>query len=301
MSKKKWTRSSLRQLSTRLTEAGHSISPPTVGQLLKDQDYSLKANEKKESGKEHPDRDTQFNYIDQQRQAFKAQGFPIISIDVKKKELIGNFKNPGQTWCKEADPVDAHDFPQDALARAVPFGIYDIVPNKGSVYVSTSADTPKFAVDVLSSWWQEEGCLTYSDTNELLILADSGGSNSCRSRVFKQQIQEQLCDRFGLTVTLSHYPTGCSKWNPVEHRLFSFISMNWAGKPLRSLDTMLGYIQGTSTTTGLTVTASLVEGTYEKGQSVSDAEMKKLLIERHDVCPNWNYTIRPHPSAAHGN
>jgi hypothetical protein len=195
MGEKRWIRSSLREIRSRLTEAGHGISPPTVAHLLKDQHYSLKANVKKEAGKEHPDRDTQFHYIDQQRQAFKAQGFPIISIDAKKKELIGNFKNPGQTWCKEADAVDAHDFPQDALARAVPFGIYDTLENKGSVYVGTSADTPQFAVDVLSSWWQREGSLTYAHASELLILSDSGGSNSCRSRVFKQQIQEQLCDR----------------------------------------------------------------------------------------------------------
>lgn len=220
---------------------------------------------------------------------------------MKKKELIGNFKNPGQTWCKEADAVDAHDFPQDALARAVPFGVYDTIANKGSVYVGTSADTPQFAVDVLSSWWQKEGSLIYANTSELLILSDSGGSNSCRSRVFKQQIQEQLCDRFGLSVTLCHYPTGCSKWNPIEHRLFSFISMNWAGKPLRSLDTMLGYIRGTSTRAGLSVTASLVEGIYRRGQSVSDDQMEKIQIEHHDVCPTWNYTIRPHPNAAHSN
>lgn len=301
MSEKKWTRSALREISSRLAKAGHAISPPTVAQLLKEQDYSLKANVKKEAGKEHPDRDTQFHYIDQQRQAFKAQGTPIISIDVKKKELIGNFKNPGQAWCKKADPVDAHDFPQDALARAVPFGIYDTVQNKGSVYVGTSADTPQFAVDVLSCWWEQEGSLAYSHAKELLILADSGGSNSCRSRVFKQQIQEQLCDRFGLSVTLCHYPTGCSKWNPVEHRLFSFISMNWAGKPLRSLDTMLGYIRGTSTNTGLSVTASLVEGTYKRGQSVSDDEMEKIQIERHEICPTWNYTIRPHLRAVQNN
>lgn len=159
--------------------------------------------------------------------------------------------------------------------------------------MSTSADTPQFAVDVITSWWQDEGNDAFPDTDQLLILADSGGSNSYRSRVWKQQLQEQLSDRFGLIVTVCHYPSGCSKWNPIEHRLFSHISLNWVGKPLRTLDTMLAYIRGTTTTTGLTVKASLVEGVYEKGQRVSDADMKTLNLERHKTCPNWNYTLRP--------
>ena len=291
----KWVRSSLRQLSRRLAQIGHPASPPTVGRLLKKLDYSLKANVKKEAGKDHPDRDKQFGYIQTQKQTFQDAGLPIISVDTKKKELIGNFKNAGQTWCKEEEIVNVHDFPQDAVGRAVPYGIYEVNSNSGSVYVGVSADTPQFAVDVITSWWQDEGETSYPHADQLLILADGGGSNSYRSRVWKRQLQDQLSDQFGLEVTICHYPTGCSRWNPVEYRLFSHISLNWVGKPLRTFDTMLAYIRGTTTTTGLTVKASLVEGIYEKGQRVSDAEMETLNLERHEICPNWNYTLRPRP------
>jgi len=294
-SEQKWVHSSLRQLSRRLAQVGHSVSPPTVSRLLKKLDYSLKANVKKEAGKDHPDRDEQFRYIDTQKQIFQDAGLPMISVDTKKKELIGNFKNSGQVWCKEAEVVNVHDFPQDAVGRAVPYGIYELSSNRGSVYVGTSADTPKFAVDAISSWWQDEGKVSYPHADQLLILADSGGSNSYRSRVWKRQLQDQLSDQFGLKVTVCHYPTGCSRWNPVEYRLFSHISLNWMGKPLRTFDSMLAYIRGTTTTTGLTVKASLVEGVYEKGQGVSDAEMETLNLERHETCPNWNYTLRPRP------
>ena len=263
--------------------------------MLKKLDYSLKANVKKEAGKDHPDRDKQFVYIQMQKQVFQGAGLPIISVDTKKKEQIGNFKNAGQVWCKEADVVNVHDFPQDALGRAVPYGIYELNSNRGSVYIGTSADTPQFAVDVITSWWQDEGKTNYPHADELLILADGGGSNSYRSRVWKRQIQAQLSDRFGLKVTVCHYPTGCSRWNPVEYRLFSHISLNWMGKPLRTFDTMLSYIRGTTTTTGLTVKSFLVDGVYEKGQGVSDAEMETLNLERHETCPNWNYTLRPRP------
>lgn len=288
-------RSSLRQLSRRLAQIGHPASPPTVGRLLKKLNYSLKANVKKEAGKDHPDRDKQFSYIQTQKQSFQDAGLPIISVDTKKKELIGNFRNAGQAWCKEAEVVNVHDFPQDAVGRAVPYGIYEVNSNRGSVYVGVSADTPQFAVDTIASWWQNEGETSYCHADQLLILADSGGSNSYRSRVWKRQLQEQLSDRFGLAVTVCHYPTGCSRWNPVEYRLFSHISLNWVGKPLRTFDTMLAYIRGTTTATGLTVKASLVEGVYEKGQSVAGAEMETLNLERHETCPNWNYTIRPRP------
>lgn len=294
----KWVRSSLRQLSRRLAQIGYSISPPTVSRLLKKRDYSLKANVKKEAGKDHPDRDEQFRYIQTQKQTFQDAGLPMISVDTKKKELIGNFKNSGQVWCKEAEVVNVHDFPQDAVGRAVPYGIYELSSNRGIVYVGTSADTPKFAVDVITRWWQDEGEASYPHADQLLILADSGGSNSYRSRVWKRQFQDQLSDRFGLKVTVCHYPTGCSRWNPVEYRLFSHISLNWMGKPLRTFDGMLAYIRGTTTTTGLTVKASLLEGVYEKGQGVSDAEMETLNLERHETCPNWNYTLRPRPGIA---
>jgi len=286
-------RSSLRQLSRRLGKAKHPASPPTVGRLLKKQGYSLKANVKKKAGKDHPDRNKQFEYIETQKQDFQAAGLPIISVDTKKKELIGDFKNAGQAWSQEPEYVNVHDFPQDAVGRAVPYGIYDLIHNRGCVYVGTSADTPQFAVDAITAWWQKEGRVAFPQADYLLILADAGGSNGYRPRAWKQQLQEQLSDQFGLAVTVCHYPTGCSKWNPIDHRLFSYISINWAGKPLRTFDTMLAYIRGTTTTAGLTVKAFLLEGVYETGKRVSDTEMKKLNLERHTVCPDWNYTIRP--------
>jgi len=298
MSDQKWVRSSLRQLSTRLKDAGHPASPPTVGRLLDDLGYALHVNAKKlEASAAHANRNSQFEYITTQRQAFQAAGWPIISVDTKKKELIGNFKNAGLAWGQEAEAVNVHDFPQEAVGRAVPYGIYDLLHNRGTVYVGASADTPQFAVDAIACWWECAGRLAFPQVDHLLILADAGGSNGCRPRLWKQQLQEQLSDRFGLTVTVCHYPTGCSKWNPIEHRLFSHISINWAGKPLRTWDTMLAYIRGTTTSTGLEVQAVQLDGVYQTGQSVSDEDMQTLQIERHAVCPNWNYTIRPHPAA----
>ena len=294
MSERKWVRSSLRQLSQRLTAAGQPVSHQTVGRLLADRDYALHSNAKQvEARSAHPDRNAQFEHIAAQRQAFQAAGRPIISVDTKKKELIGNFKNAGRTWSREAEAVNSHDFLTDALGRAVPYGIYDVVANHGTVYVGSSGDTPQFAVDALARWWESQGHLAYPHVDHLLILADGGGSNGCRPRLWKQQLQEQLCDRLGLTITVCHYPTGCSKWNPIEHRLFGPISLNWAGKPLRTWETMLGYIGDTTTATGLQVEAARLEGTYPTGQTVSDAEMQALALERHAVCPTWNYTIRP--------
>lgn len=294
LSEQKWVRSSLRRLSARLGSAGHRASPPTVARLLGKLKYALHVNAKKlEARADRPDRQTQFEQIATQRAAFAAAGQPIISVDTKKKELIGNFKNSGATWSQEAIAVNVHDFLQDALGRAVPYGIYEPLRNEGTVYVGQSADTPQFAADVIARWWQERGHQHYPQGQQLLILADGGGSNAYRSRLWKQQIQEQLCDRHGLTVTVCHYPTGCSKWNPVEHRLFGPISLNWAGKPLLTWETMLAYIRGTTTATGLAVHACLHKGVYNTGITVADAEMEALNIERHTVCPNWNYTLRP--------
>jgi hypothetical protein len=205
MSERKWVRVSLRQLSRHLGEAGHPASPPTVRRLLSDQGYRLHANTKQlEAGAAHPDRDQQFHYITAQRQAFRAAGQPVISVDTKKKELIGQFKNAGRVWSQAAEAVNVHDFQADALGRAVPYGIYDLTRNRGTVYVGQSADTPRFAVDLLARWWSDEGQVAFPAARELLILADGGGSNSARSRVWKQQLQEQLCDRFGLAVTGCH-------------------------------------------------------------------------------------------------
>lgn len=287
-------RSSLRQLSQRLSDLGHSVSPPTVGRLLHHLGYSLRMNVKKqEASAVHAERNQQFEHIETQKQRFRTAGCPIISVDTKKKELIGNFKNAGQAWGQQPEYVNVHDFPQQALGKAIPYGIYDLTHNRGAVYVGSSADTAQFAVAALMRWWEEEGRVTYPEAKQILILADSGGSNGCRLRLWKQQLQEHLSDRYGLTVVVCHYPTGCSKWNPIEHRLFSYISLNWAGYPLRSIETLLNFIRGTTTKTGLTVRAALLEGEYAKGQKVSDAEIERLNLEYAEVCAQWNYTLRP--------
>lgn len=294
MSKQKWVRSSLRSLSQRLCRAGHDASAPTISRLLKKHDYSLRVNAKeKEASAQHPDRDTQFRYIATQKQTFIAAGNPIISVDTKKKELIGNFKNAGQAWCQEAEAVNVHDFLSDAVGRGTPYGILDVPRNEGAVYVGTSADTPEFAVEAIARWWHDHGHTTYPEATDMLILADAGGSNGCRPRLWKARVQSHLSDALGLSVTVCHYPTGCSKWNPIEHRLFSQISINWAGKPLRTFETMLGFIRGTTTQPGLTVSAHLLEGVFETGKKVSDAVTKTLNITRHAICPQWNYTMHP--------
>jgi Rhodopirellula transposase DDE domain len=293
-SEQKWVRSSLRHLCDQLSAKGYHVCPTTIGRLLKALDYSLRANVKRLAGSQHPERDAQFKYIEQQKQAFLAARQPVISVDTKKKELIGNFKNAGQCWCREAEAVNDHDFATEATGKAVPYGIYDLQHNAGYMYVGQSADTAEFAVAMIADWWTTIGRRTFAGASRLLILCDGGGSNGWRSRLWKAQLQERLADLLGLEVTVCHYPTGTSKWNPVEHRLFGPISVNWAGKPLRTLETLLGYIRGTTTRTGLQVTAFLVEQVFEKGLKVSDETMDALNLERHDTCPNWNYTIRPH-------
>jgi hypothetical protein len=260
--------------------------------------YSLKANVKRQAGAQHPDRNTQFEYIEMQKQLFLSHGWPVISIDAKKKELIGNFKNAGQRWCRAAERVNDHDFKVDALGQAVPYGIYLLNHNRGYVYVGKSCDTAEFVVDVLASWWQEIGQFDFPGAPPLLILCDSGGSNGYRLRLWKVQLQDQLADRLKLTVTVCHYPTGASKWNPVEHRLFGPISINWAAQPLRTFETMLACIRGTTTQTGLQVSAFLVEQIYAKGRKIAQEMMDSLNLERHATCPNWNYTIQPRLSSA---
>jgi hypothetical protein len=293
MTEQKWIRSSLRRLSEKLANEGHHTSYGTVARLLKKMGFSLKANARKHGRSGCPDRDEQFNYIASQKQQFIAAGLPIISIDTKKKELIGDFRNKGRTWRRQAEEVNEHDFPGAAKCRAVPFGIYDPTRNEGHVYVGVSNDTPQFAVYSIARWWEGEGRRRYPGASALLILADSGGSNGCRARAWKLSLQEKLCDKSGLTVTVCHYPTGCSKWNPVEHRLFSFISKNWEGKPLRTLEVMLGYIRGTSTVTGLSVKAFLDQGFYARGQKVTRENIEGLRLKAHSVCPKWNYTLHP--------
>ena len=289
----KWVRSSVQHLTESLRQQGYAVSTMTVYRLLDRLGYALRANRKRFTGPAHPDRDRQFRYLASQRQRFAILGCPVISVDTKKKELIGNFKNAGQVWCRQADEVNAHDFLDDAWYRAVPFGLYDPRHDRGWVYVGLSANTAEFAVDAIACWWQEEGRRLYPEADELLILCDSGGSNSCRTQLWKQQLQEKLADRWGLSVTVCHYPRGASKWNPVEHHLFSPISINWAGKPLRTLGTLLAYIRGTKTAAGFAVQAYLMPGKYAQGIKVPKEEVQTWRLKRHTMCPQWNYTIKP--------
>jgi transposase len=272
----KWVRVTPGRLSERLQEMGHQVSETTVWRLLKQLGYSMKANKRRQVRTKDPERDQQFQYIASQREKFKAAGLPVISVDTKKKEPIGNFRNGGKAWCKEAPQVVEHDFPSGAECKATPFGIYDVARNAGHVLVGVSNNTPEFAVNALAGWWEKEGRVAYPEAKEMLILADGGGGNGSRARAWKLKIQELLCDRFGLEVTVCHYPVGCSKWNPVEHRLFGPISRNWAGQPLQTLSIMLAYIRGTTTTTGLKVTARLDEGVYRKGIKVAKEDMTGL-------------------------
>ena len=293
MATTKWLNCRLSDLQARLASAGHRISQPVISRLLRAYDYRLHLNLKGDEGKSHPQRNQQFEHILAQRQQHLAIGQPCLSVDTKKKELIGNFKNSGRTWGTEAEVVNVHDFPSQAAGRAVPYGIYDLRHNCGTVYVGQSADTPTFAVDNIVRWCESELPQRFPDAHTLFIEADGGGSNGARCRLWKHRLQEQVADRFGLTVTVCHYPTGASKWNPIEHRLFSEISKTWAGSPLRSFDLMLDYLRQTTTQTGLSVQAALVTHEYLTGQKVSNAAMATLNFHRHEVCPQWNYTIRP--------
>jgi Rhodopirellula transposase DDE domain len=292
---KRWVRSSCRRLADRLNERGFPVSYHTVWSLLKRMGFSMKTHVRNRRGA-NPDpsrRDEQFRYITSQRKEFCQAGLSVISVDTKKKELIGNFRNPGKTWCRRPREVNEHDYASQAECLAVPFGIYDVAKNTGYVIVGMSHNTSEFAVSSISRWWEDEGRIVYPGMSQLLILADGGGGNGSRSKAWRWNLQEKICNPYRLTVTVCHYPPGCAKWNPVEHRLFSQITNNWAGKPLRSLAIMLGYIRGTTTTTGLTVKAVLDEGIYPKGQKVSWKDVDGLNLTPHEVCPEWNYTISP--------
>jgi hypothetical protein len=293
MSSAKYVRRSLQTLSDQLGEMGHQACPTTVAELLRDLDYTLRVNVKRLTGPSHPDRDRQFTYVAGLIEKFRAAGLPILSVDAKKKELVGNFANAGVTWREEAAAVNAHDFLSDALYRATPYGLYDVLANKGHVIVGTSASTPEFAAAAVARWWSRIGCRRYWNAGELLILADAGGSNGHRPRLWKKCLQELVADRYGLDVTVCHYPVGASKWNPVEHRLFGPISVNWSGEPLRGPEVLLGFLRGTNTETGLEVTAEWWDRPFRKGIKVTGAEMRQLQIEHSDTCPSWNYTIKP--------
>jgi hypothetical protein len=300
MNAHKWLNCRLRDLQAKLQERAHPVSLPVISRLLKQRDYRLRVNRKNDEGKSPEDRDQQFVYLQQQREAFQADGQPVLSIDTKKKELVGNFKNAGRIWCAEALDVNVHDFPSQGDGKAVPYGLYDLTHNQGSVYVGQSADTAEFAVDNLAHWCEHEMPTRFPNATKLLLHADCGGSNGARCKLWKQQLQVQIADRFGLEVTVCHYPTGCSKWNPIEHRLFSEISKTWAGCPLSSYDTILDYLRDTKTETGLAVMAHRVTKVYQKGLEVAKEVMAALHITPHAVCPQWNYTIHPRVSGLVG-
>lgn len=294
MTGRKWTRMTPKKIANCLQERlDINVSATTVRRLLSQLEYSLKGNNKTLSAGSHPDRDKQFGIIEHIREQFSKTGDPIISVDTKKKELIGLFKNPGRIWCKEAKDVKDHDFRSESLGIAAPYGIYDVNLNLGIVVIGKSADTPEFAVNSIATWWQHHGRYQYPNSKRLLILADSGGSNGARPRAFKKFLQERIADEYGLEVTVSHYPIGASKWNPIEHRMFSEISKNWAGHPLESFETFINFVRDTRTETGLRIEAYFDESEYEKGIKVSDKEFKLLNITKNDKLSNWNYKITP--------
>ena len=289
----KWTRRTTEKIAKELAGLGVDVSAKTVARLLKQMGFSLRVNHKGLSRGCGDDRDEQFAYVAEMRELFAKRRCPILSLDTKKRELVGNFKNGGSAWDREPRLVSDHDFRSDALGIAIPYGIYDVQANRGSLFVGTTYDTPQFAVDNLANWWVYDGRRRYPKAKRLLILADGGGSNGYRTRAWKYFLQERLCDGYGLTVTVCHYPSGASKWNPIEHRLFSEISKNWAAKPLDSYETVLNYARSTTTSTGLKVKAYLVRKHYLKGVKIADDEMAQLRLRRHDTQPERNYTLRP--------
>lgn len=289
----KWTRKTTEKISEELAAGGVQVSKNTVGRILKVLGFSLRVNHKKLSGKHHVDRDAQFDYINALREQFAKRGAPIISVDTKKRELVGPFRNPGEAWSRQPALVNDHDFRSEAEGIAIPYGIYDIAANHGAVIVGTSYNTPEFAVDSIVTWWIRIGQDRYPGHTELLILCDGGGSNGYHAKAWKVELQRKLCLPCRLSVTVCHYPPRASKWNPVEHRLFSEISKNWAGKPLTSYETLLNYLGTTQTKAGLRVQAILNPKVYERGIKVPDAIMEELPIRRHEALPTWNYTLLP--------
>jgi len=287
----RWTLKSTHRLSK---ELGGRICPRKVSQLLKDKDYSLQSNRKNKEGASHPDRNAQFEYINETVRKFQKKNQPVISVDTKKKELIGNFKNKGQEWHPKGKPdeVLVHDFMDPDLGKGIPYGVYDITANQGWVSVGTDHDTAEFAVNSIGRWWKKMGSGRYVNAKELLIVADGGGSNGSRPRLWKQSLQK-FANKTGLKITVRHFPPGTSKWNKIEHRMFSFISMNWRGKPLISHEVMLNLIANTTTRSGLKIKVGLDKRKYPTGKRVSNAEMKNINIKRDKFHGDWNYRIIP--------
>ena len=301
MSPLRWTTKSTRKLAEELTRQGHRISADTVADMLREEGFSLQGNARTIEGRRHPDRDAQFRYIGGQVAGHLADGQPVISVDTKKKEKVGNFAGNGAEWEPEGRPVQVndHDFPDEKLGKAVPYGIYDVAANTGWVSVGTDGDTAAFAVESIHRWWQAAGQPAYPGAARLLITADAGGSNGYRTRAWKAGLAA-LAAQAGLDITVSHFPPGTSKWNKIEHRLFSAISMNWRGRPLTSHEVIVQTIAATTTRTGLTVKAELDTGLYPTGVKVSDQQMAGLPITRHHFHHDWNYTLHPHPAQARG-
>jgi hypothetical protein len=289
----KWTQRTTAKIAGELHSLGITVSPRTVARLLTEMNFSLRVNHKKIAGSSHPDRDVQFSRITTLRERCTVDQLPMISVDTKKKELVGLFKNAGAKWDRDPVLVNDHDFRSDATGIAVPYGIYDMHANRGTLFVGVSHDTPEFAVDCIEKWWRSEGRIRYPRAPELAILADGGGSNGATCRAWKVGLQRHLCERHGLTVTVAHFPPGASKWNPIEHRFFSELSKNWAGRPLDSHETILKYARTTATCTGMRVRAHLVKRQYKKGNKITDAEMSRLSITSDEELPRWNYSLAP--------
>jgi len=290
----RWICKSTRAIAKLLSKKKHTVSHAKVGQILRDLNYSLQSNRKTEEGSDHEDRDAQFQHINAAAKKCLAQGIPVISVDTKKKELIGNYDNAGQQWLPAKQPikVQGHDFPSPEVPRAYPYGIYDIGRNSGFVNVGTDHDTGQFAVASIRGWWRIEGRKIYPITTKIMITADGGGSNGSRLRLWKSELQK-FADETGLSISVCHFPPGTSKWNKVEHRLFSFITSNWRGEPLRDYETIVNLIARTTTAKGLKVTCRLDRRKYPTGRKVSDAEMKCLNVERDEFHGEWNYVIKP--------
>jgi hypothetical protein len=295
----RWTCKSTHVLASELFALhGIRISDKTVAKLLREHGYSLQAPNKAVEGTQHPDRNKQFKHINAIAEQCLESGVPVISVDTKKKELVGNFKNGGREWQPEGEPelVDVHDFPQDAIGKAIPYGVYDVGANDGFVSVGVDHDTPVFAVTSIEAWWKQVGSLRYPEARELFITADAGGSNGYRSHVWKYELQ-RLADKLGIAIRVSHFPPGTSKWNKVEHRLFSFISINWRGRPLRSYETVVNLISNTTNRGGLVVRARLDRRRYPIGKKVSPKDLAAIRLEPDQWHGDWNYVIRPRKSS----
>jgi hypothetical protein len=290
----RWTSKSLRTLAAELQAMGHAVSYQLVGELLAASGYTLQANRKTREGTSHPDRDAQFRYLNDQVGQSQSQGQPVVSVDTKKKELVGDFKNGGREWrpTGNPEPVRVHDFIIPAQGKVTPYGVYDLRRNEGWVSVGIDHDTARFAVNTIRRWWKVMGRPAYRQATSLLITADAGGSNGPQVRLWKWELQ-QFANRTGLEVTVCHFPPGTSKWNKIEHRLFSYIAKNWRGQPLASLATIVSLIGATTTEAGLRVRAEVDHGLYPKGVTITDEQMETLNLERHAFHGEWNYTIRP--------